>query len=54
VVAEGVETREDLAHLNELRCDFYQGFGLGRPMTLEQVVRLMQRQADGERVAVEV
>jgi diguanylate cyclase (GGDEF)-like protein len=53
VVAEGVETGEDLAHLRALHCDFYQGFGLGRPMTMEQVVQLMQRQGAGERVAVE-
>ncbi|MGM9489946.1 putative bifunctional diguanylate cyclase/phosphodiesterase [Ideonella sp. YS5] len=52
VVAEGVETGGDLAHLQTLRCDFYQGFGLGRPMSFDQVVQLMRRQAAGERVAV--
>jgi EAL domain-containing protein (putative c-di-GMP-specific phosphodiesterase class I) len=53
VVAEGVETGGDLAHLHTLSCDFYQGFGLGRPMSCEQVAQLMRRQAAGERLAVE-
>ncbi|WP_100644573.1 EAL domain-containing protein [Alteromonas facilis] len=31
VVAEGVETEEQLQHLIELGCDFYQGYLLGKP-----------------------
>jgi diguanylate cyclase len=53
VVAEGVETARDLEHLISLRCDCFQGFGLGQPMSPEQVVRLMSRQAAGELAAVE-
>jgi diguanylate cyclase (GGDEF)-like protein len=32
VVAEGVESEEILARLAELRCDFAQGYHIGRPM----------------------
>jgi predicted signal transduction protein with EAL and GGDEF domain len=53
VVAEGVETAHDLAHLNTLHCDYFQGFGLGRPMFVDQVMLLMRRQAAGQLVAVE-
>ena len=53
VVAEGVETARDLEHLISLRCDCFQGFGLGRPMSAEQVVQLMKRQAAGELAAVD-
>jgi diguanylate cyclase len=53
VVAEGVETAHDLAHLNTLHCDYFQGFGLGRPMSVDQVMLLMRRQAAGQLVAVE-
>jgi len=33
VVAEGVETREQLALLHSLRCELAQGYLLGRPAT---------------------
>ena len=33
VIAEGVESRAQLEHLEELRCDAAQGYYLGRPMT---------------------
>jgi EAL domain-containing protein (putative c-di-GMP-specific phosphodiesterase class I) len=32
VIAEGVETAEQLAILRRLRCDWAQGFLIGRPM----------------------
>jgi diguanylate cyclase (GGDEF)-like protein/PAS domain S-box-containing protein len=37
VVAEGVETDEELTLLAELRCPHAQGFGLGRPLPADQV-----------------
>lgn len=37
IVAEGVETNEQLEWLRERRCDLVQGFLLGRPMPLEEV-----------------
>lgn len=38
VVAEGVETNEQLALLREYGCDRVQGYLLGRPMSAEQLV----------------
>lgn len=32
IVAEGIETEEQLAILNELKCDFIQGYLIGRSM----------------------
>lgn len=36
VVAEGVESSEIQAYLNELNCDFIQGYHTGRPVDFEQ------------------
>ena len=38
VIAEGVETAQQLAVLQSLRCDMAQGYFLGRPMPAEQVL----------------
>jgi EAL domain-containing protein (putative c-di-GMP-specific phosphodiesterase class I) len=38
VVAEGVETAEQLALLQSLQCDMAQGYFLGRPMPIEAIV----------------
>jgi diguanylate cyclase (GGDEF)-like protein/PAS domain S-box-containing protein len=45
VVAEGVETSEQVAALRALRCDLAQGFHLGRPMEAEELGRMLTRQA---------
>jgi EAL domain-containing protein (putative c-di-GMP-specific phosphodiesterase class I) len=39
VVAEGVEHREILDALVEMDCDIAQGFAVGRPMSLESLVK---------------
>ncbi|TNC13515.1 EAL domain-containing protein [Methylobacterium terricola] len=39
VVAEGVETAEDLATLSALGCPYLQGYHLGRPAPADQVLR---------------
>ncbi|AWN55288.1 EAL domain-containing protein [Methylobacterium sp. 17Sr1-1] len=39
VVAEGVETAEDLASLRILGCPFVQGYHLGRPVPADQALR---------------
>ena len=41
LVAEGVETASQLAHLHELHCDLLQGFLLSRPVPPEQVPDLI-------------
>jgi diguanylate cyclase (GGDEF)-like protein len=38
VIAEGVETAQQLAVLQSLRCDMAQGYFLGRPMPAERVL----------------
>jgi predicted signal transduction protein with EAL and GGDEF domain/FixJ family two-component response regulator len=43
VVAEGVETNEQLALLEEFGCDLVQGFYLGRPSTADDVAGMLQR-----------
>lgn len=39
VVAEGVETREQLKFLDECACDFVQGYLFGKPVLPEEAVR---------------
>ena len=39
VVAEGVEEREILDLLGEMECDLAQGFIIGRPMSLESLIK---------------
>lgn len=43
VVAEGVETREQLMHLKVMGCDQVQGFYLQRPAPAEQLVPVLQK-----------
>jgi EAL domain-containing protein (putative c-di-GMP-specific phosphodiesterase class I) len=50
VVAEGIETSEQLEFLRERRCDIAQGFYLARPLSTLAVTELLQAraQSDGE------
>jgi diguanylate cyclase (GGDEF)-like protein/PAS domain S-box-containing protein len=41
VVAEGIESQEQVAMLAELECDFGQGFLIGEPMMAKQVVEAL-------------
>jgi EAL domain-containing protein (putative c-di-GMP-specific phosphodiesterase class I) len=43
VVAEGVETAEQLSELERLSCDVAQGFLLGRPVPAEELVAFASR-----------
>jgi EAL domain-containing protein (putative c-di-GMP-specific phosphodiesterase class I) len=40
VVAEGVETIDQLHYLKEHRCDFLQGFLLNRPLSEYQISKV--------------
>lgn len=42
VVAEGVETEEQLTYLKGLSCDYAQGFLFGKPMPAEKMAELLQ------------
>ena len=44
VIAEGVETEQQLADLEELGCGYAQGYLLGRPMPAEELTVLLKRQ----------
>jgi EAL domain-containing protein (putative c-di-GMP-specific phosphodiesterase class I) len=44
VVAEGVETREQLAQLKALGCEYAQGFYFSMPVTAAAAERLIERQ----------
>jgi EAL domain-containing protein (putative c-di-GMP-specific phosphodiesterase class I) len=37
VVAEGIETQEQLEFLRENKCDYVQGYLLSRPLTMPQL-----------------
>ena len=54
VVAEGVETQEQLAFLTDESCDEIQGYLIGRPLPIEQYAELIGRVAAGERRAANV
>ncbi|MNT60152.1 Oxygen sensor protein DosP [compost metagenome] len=43
VVAEGVETREQLDILRTLQCNEVQGYFISRPVPAEQMLALMQQ-----------
>ncbi len=44
IIAEGVETEMQLQALRAAGCGFVQGYLLGRPMTVEQVEAVLERQ----------
>lgn len=45
VLAEGVETEEQLDFLNEHHCDYYQGFYFSKPLKPNDLVALFERDA---------
>jgi EAL domain-containing protein (putative c-di-GMP-specific phosphodiesterase class I) len=47
VVAEGVETEEQLAFLQTLNCTFVQGMLFGQPMSADSYLELLLAQAEG-------
>ena len=47
VVAEGVETIEQLNHLKDQSCDEMQGFYFSKPVVAEQFAELLRSKSDG-------
>ncbi len=47
VVAEGVETREQIAILKELQCEYAQGFYFSHPLTPSEAGSLLERHRSG-------
>lgn len=45
VIAEGIETAEQLAHLKILGCDFGQGFFFSQPLDFQQATQLLTLEA---------
>jgi EAL domain-containing protein (putative c-di-GMP-specific phosphodiesterase class I) len=41
VVAEGIESREQLLQLNQMGCDFGQGYLFSKPLSGPDTVRLL-------------
>ena len=48
IVAEGVETDDQLAALREVGCDSLQGFLIGRPLTVEHLAAWHDERTGGE------
>ena len=43
VIAEGVETEDQLMFLRSLKCDEMQGFYLGRPVPEKEVIKFLEK-----------
>jgi EAL domain-containing protein (putative c-di-GMP-specific phosphodiesterase class I) len=46
IVAEGVETREQLEFLAERKCQSYQGYLFSKPVEIDRFLELMQKHSD--------
>ena len=47
VVAEGIETQEQLAYLKQLGGDYGQGYFFSKPVTVEEITKLLKKQSYG-------
>jgi EAL domain-containing protein (putative c-di-GMP-specific phosphodiesterase class I) len=49
VIAEAVETEEQLADLTAMGCDYAQGYYFHRPLAAEKIAELLRQQPDTDR-----
>jgi EAL domain-containing protein (putative c-di-GMP-specific phosphodiesterase class I) len=54
VIAEGVETAEQLAFLKDRRCDEMQGYLFSRPLPSEELERILKRRGRRSRARAPV
>jgi len=54
VLAEGVETAEQIGYLHRNGCDAFQGFWFGKPVPASQAELLLRQRSVGERVRREI
>jgi len=52
VVAEGIETAEQLKFLRLLQCEYVQGFHLARPVPAAEITAMLARLGDSRRLFV--
>ena len=48
VLAEGVETQEQLSFLQQKGCDYFQGYFCSRPLPAEDFTRLLEKTREGQ------
>jgi len=41
VIAEGIETKEQLDYIHKYNCDLFQGYLVSKPVTKEQFLKLL-------------
>ena len=44
VLAEGVETKEQLEFLKEEECDYYQGYYFAKPISANEIIQLLKKE----------
>lgn len=42
IIVEGIETQKQLDFIKEVRCDFYQGYFHSKPMSFENIIKLLK------------
>jgi EAL domain-containing protein (putative c-di-GMP-specific phosphodiesterase class I) len=48
VIAEGVETDEQLAHLAKQGCEMAQGYLFSKPVHADEITRMLEKQAQAQ------